>query len=77
MTSDWLTYVGSNATLIEDVKNGDQVHKEILHLCKSRGWMTYLETKEILIRDALISEEYYNFWVSCKIRRTHLPRIEI
>lgn len=72
VSSDWITYTGSNDQLNEDIKNGDQVRKEIIHLCKSKGWMTYIETKEILIRDCLLSENYYNYWVSCKIRRTHL-----
>jgi hypothetical protein len=58
--------------LNEDIGLGHQVSKKILHLCKSKGWMTYLETKEILVRDCIISDEYYNVWVSAKIRRSHL-----
>ena len=72
VSSDWITYTGSNDKLNEDIKNGDQIRKEIIHLCKSKGWMSYMETKEILVRDCLLKEQYYNYWVSCKIRRTHL-----
>lgn len=72
VSSDWITYTGSNEELNIDIQKGHQIHKEIIHLCKSKGWMTYIETKEILNRDCLISEEYYNHWVSCKIRRNHL-----
>ena len=72
VASDWITYTGSNDQLNEDSKNGDQVKKEIIHLCKSKGFLSYFETKEILVRDCLLSDNFYNFWVSCKIRRTHL-----
>jgi hypothetical protein len=72
VASDWMTYTGSNEQLNEDIKNGDSIQKEILHLCKSKGWCSYLESKEILVRDCLILENYYNYWISCKIRRTHL-----
>lgn len=72
VASDWLTYTGSNDQLNEDILAGHSISKEILHLAKSKGWCTYLETKEILSRDCLISDSYYNYWVSCKIRRTHL-----
>lgn len=70
--SKWREYVGSNDLLIEDFKSGDLIHKEILHLCTSKGWMSYYETKEILMNDAIISDSYYNSWVSCKIRKSHL-----
>ena len=72
VASDWLTYTGSNEQLNEDIKNGHSIKKEILHLCKSKGWCTYLESKEILVRDCLLSDKYYNYWISCKIRRSHL-----
>jgi hypothetical protein len=72
VSSDWMIYTGSNEQLNIDINNGDQIKKEIIHLCKSKGYMSYLETKEILIRDCLLSENYYNYWVSCKIRRSHL-----
>lgn len=72
VTSDWMTYTGSNDQLNEDIKNGDVITREILHLCKSKGWCSYYETKEILNRDCLLLEKYYNYWISCKIRRSHL-----
>lgn len=70
--SDWKTYTGSNEQLNEDISRGANIKKTILHLCTTKGWMTYYETKEILVRDAIISEDYYNTWVQCKIRRSHL-----
>lgn len=72
VSSDWLTYTGSNDQLNIDIKNGHQIKKHILHLCKSKGWCSYLETKEILTRDCLLSDKYYNTWLSARIRRSHL-----
>lgn len=72
VSSDWMIYTGSNEQLNIDIKNGDQIKKEIIHLCKSKGWMSYMETKEILVRDCLLSDKYYNTWLSARIRRTHL-----
>lgn len=72
--SDWLDYTGSNDDLNEAVAAGANLKKEILHLCKSRGWMTYLETKEIINRDAIISDEYYNYWFSAKVHQRHLGK---
>jgi hypothetical protein len=72
VSSDWISYTGSNEQLNEDISKGDQVRKEIIHLCRSKGFMSYLETKEILVRDCLLSDKYYNTWISARIRRTHL-----
>jgi hypothetical protein len=73
VSSDWKTYTGSNEELNEDIKNGHVIKKKILHLCKSKGFCSYYETKEILDRNCLILGDFwYNSWVSCKIRRTHL-----
>lgn len=72
VSSDWMEYTGSNDQLNEDIKNGHVITKQILHLCKSKGFCSYLESKEILNRDCLINDKYYNTWLSARIRRTHL-----
>jgi hypothetical protein len=74
VSSDWMTYWGSNVELQNDVKtNGeDQYVREILHLCKTKSELSYYETWEIFSRHALLNETYYNGWVSCKIRKSHL-----
>lgn len=74
VTSDWVEYVGSNKVLIEESAEGHELVKTILHLCKTRGWMSYYETLEILQRGAIQDEKYYNEWVSCKIQRRHLSK---
>jgi len=70
--SNWNEYTGSNELLNEHVSNGANIRKTILYLCKSKGWMSYFETLEILQRQAIQSDEFYNAWVSCKIQRNHL-----
>lgn len=70
--SDWRTYTGSNEELNADIAAGNVVTRKILYLCKSKGWMSYYETKEIMVRDAIISDQYYNSWLSAKIRQNHL-----
>jgi len=74
VSSDWQTYWGSNEVLKEEVKrNGeDEYTREILHLCKTRSECSYWETWQIFNRHALLKEEYYNQWVSCKIRKNHV-----
>ena len=70
--SDWVNYTGSKKLLNEEIAEGAVIKKEILHLCTSKGWMSYRETQEILNREAMQSDKYYNGWISCKIHGKHL-----
>ena len=74
VSSDWLTYWGSNKELQADVLvNGEAEYtREIIHVCKSRSSCSYWETFEIFNRHALLSENYYNAWCSCKIHKKHV-----
>ena len=74
VSSDWQNYFGSNDELKNDVLlfGEESFKREILYLCKSKGWMTYYETREILVKNALIDDQYYNTWCTCKIHRNHL-----
>ena len=67
--SDWRTYWGSNKYLVEYVKNHgpENFTREILHLCKTKGECAYYEAKEQFDREVLLTEEYYNGIISCKI----------
>lgn len=73
-SSDWLTYYGSNKELQDDVKSlgVDNFYREILYLCSSRSECSYRETYEIFKQSALLSENYYNSWVTCKIHKAHV-----
>ena len=74
LSSGWENYWSSSDELKADVKTlGDEnFTRTILYLCKSRSECSYRETKEIFIRDALLNEDYYNKWVSCKIHKAHV-----
>ncbi len=74
LSSGWSNYWSSSKELQEDVKKlgGENFTRRILYLCKSRSECSYRETKEIFTRDALLSENYYNSWVSCKIHKAHV-----
>jgi len=78
--SDWKTYCGSSEsvkTLVEE--NGlDHFEREILHLCKSKGEMSYTEMREQIVRDVLLKpDEYFNGFVGGKIHRNHLKNMWI
>lgn len=67
--SDWRTYWGSNKHLVAEIEEfgTDNYTREILHLCKTKGDCAYMEAKEQFDRDVLLTEEYYNGIISCKI----------
>lgn len=75
--SDWQTYYGSSDEVkqIVEEKGGENFHREILHLCKSKGELSYMELYEQIQRHALISDEYYNGIVQAKIHRSHVKRL--
>lgn len=72
--SDWKTYFGSNAELLDDVKKYGEhnFHREILHLCKTKGTCNYYEAYEQFARHALLKDDYYNGWIAVKVGRTHI-----
>lgn len=75
--SDWKSYYGSNAELVSDVESlgKDQFHREILYLCTTKGWCSYYEAAEQYKRGVLLSENYYNAWISVKVHKKHLKVI--
>ena len=72
--SDWKTYYGSNDKLNKDVESlgADMFLREILHLCQSKGECGYLEAKEQFVRGVIESDDYYNTWIMCRVRDTHI-----
>lgn len=75
--SDWQEYYGSSPSLQEDVEKygKDKFKRTILRLCKTRGECNYFETKYIFDHDAILKQEYYNSWVSCKIQTSHVKNL--
>lgn len=78
--SDWLSYYGSNKELQEDVAThgapNNTFKREILKLCYSKSEMSYFETKYIFEYDCLLSDAWYNSWVSCRINGNTLGSIK-
>jgi len=72
--SDWRTYFSSSGLLTEKVKDlGVKVFKRvILKLCKTKGEMSYYEAKLQFENDVLLSDEYYNEFIGCKIHARHV-----
>lgn len=77
--SDWKSYYGSNQILQNVVKENDvySFTREILHICYSKSECSYLEAKEQFARDVILSPNYYNDWVSCKITRRHMQKFQL
>ena len=75
--SDWEGYWSSSEEVKKDVQQygKEKFTRTILHLCKTRASCSYFETYEIFTRDALLSTDYYNSWVSCKIHAAHVKGI--
>lgn len=75
--SDWLTYWGSNKTLLEDIKilGEENFRREILYLCKTRSECAYLELREQIDKRVLESDSYYNDWLMVKVRKDHLKHL--
>ena len=69
--SDWQNYYGSNTTLSEDVKNlgSHNFHREILRYCYSKNELNYWEAKYQFDYGVLLSNDWYNEWISVKIRK--------
>jgi len=67
--SDWREYWGSSDKLQADVEalGEDKFSREILHLCPSRGVLSYLEAKEQFDRRVLETDEYYNGIINVRV----------
>lgn len=75
VSSDWKDYYGSSDELksrVEAATTKDRFVRQILHICRSKSEMSYLETKEIFGRDVLYDPKYINDWVTCKVSRRQL-----
>ena len=72
--SDWREYFGSseNVKLVLVDKGSDAFHREILHLCKTKGDCSYMEMLEQVQRNVLADESYYNGIINVRINRSHL-----
>lgn len=75
--SDWKDYYGSSQSLLTDVETygKDNFKREILKFCKTKSECSYYEAKFQFEFDVLLyPDNYYNDWISCRIRRSNLKR---
>ena len=74
--SDWKTYWGSSAQLIDDVeKLGEhRFTREILYYCSNRGTASYLEAQEQFERKVLEVDDYYNGIINVRVGGSKILR---
>ena len=72
--SDWRNYWSSNDVIKERVSEGhsDRYTREILRFGYSKGDLSYLETKYQFEMGVLLSDEYLNGIINCRIHQRHL-----
>jgi YHS domain-containing protein len=77
--SDWQTYYGSSESLLADVAlhGKESFSRTILHLCATKAECGYLEAREQFERNVLLSDNYYNSWISVRVRQAHLKGLQI
>ena len=76
--SDWKTYYSSSEELKEDVlKLGTEFFKrDILRICYNKAEFSYYEAKYQFDCDCILKpKEYYNGWISVRVRREHLKKL--
>lgn len=73
--SDWQTYLSSNEVIQAEAASGALFERQILRLCLSKSEMTYYESKLQFVHDVILSEEYYNGWIMCRVRRAHVKSL--
>ena len=73
--SDWKSYTGSNKTLNEEIKTlNPTLVKTIIHLCYSKSECNYLEAAEQFNNNVILSDQYYNDWISVKVTKKQLMK---
>ena len=74
--SDWRNYYGSSqeVKLLVEEKGREKFKREILRLCETKGECSYYEAKLQFEKDVLLSDEYYNEFIGCKIHAKHVKK---
>ena len=74
--SDWKTYYGSSkeVQLLVENKGEENFKRIIMKLCKTKGECSYYEAKLQFENDVLLSDEFYNEFIGCKIHSKHLKK---
>jgi hypothetical protein len=71
--SDWPKYYGSSDELKALVTlNPDDFTRTVLRICASKSEMSYWETYEIMVSQALLDPLSFNKWISARIQANTL-----
>jgi hypothetical protein len=67
--SNWRTYWGSSSALHLDISTQGEkdFHREIIALCVNKNQMNYIEAKAQFDNNVLLSDDYYNGIINCRI----------
>lgn len=75
--SDWEDYYGSSETLktlVEERKAS--FSREILYFAAGKGELSYMEAKLQFDKEVLLTDDYYNGIISCRINHKHVGRLK-
>ena len=77
--SDWQEYFSSSDTIkaLVEERGADTFHREILHLCRSKGELSYMEAKLQFDNDVLLRSDFYNGIIQCRINQSHVKNLWI
>lgn len=74
--SDWEKYFGSSELLCALVSERQaDFTREVLFLCRSKGELNYKEAELQFSKGVLLSGDYYNGIINCKIHRKHVSSL--
>jgi Putative endonuclease segE, GIY-YIG domain len=74
--SDWMNYYSSSPKVKEDVNlyGKENFKREIICFCDSKSEMNYLEAKYQFVNNVLLSDDWYNDWISIRVTSKHLKK---
>lgn len=77
MQTDWEKYFGSSE-LVQGlvVERQQDFSREVLLLCKSKGELNYREAEMQFARGVLMSDDYFNGIINCKIHKSHVKHLK-
>ena len=76
--TDWKTYYGSSdqVNALLEQKGEKAFRRDILYFCYNKSELSYLEAKEQFDRNVLLSDDYYNGIINCRIGARGLDRLK-
>jgi|TARA_R110001606_G_scaffold393675_1_gene563799 hypothetical protein len=74
--SDWKKYYGSSdrVKMLVEQNGAEAFKREILRMCETKGECSYYEAKLQFEYDVLLSDDFYNEFIGCKIHSKHIRK---